>query len=76
MEFDDEEQFKSKVSILRESYFGGDRVNSSTVEEVDEINEPSVPELPSAMAANVEVLGRLAGHPTPTSKFRQAQLNG
>ncbi len=76
VEFDDEEQFKSKVSILRESYFGGERVNSSTVEEVDEINEPSAPELPSAMAANVEVLGRLAGHPTPTSKFRQAQLNG
>jgi hypothetical protein len=75
VEFGDEAEFKSKVTILRESYFGGDRPNPE-VEEVDEINEPAAPQLGKSMAANVTALGRLAGHPTPTSKFRQAQLNG
>ncbi len=77
VEYDTEEQFRSKVAILRESYFGGERsVTFNEADAVDEVNEPSAPQLPAAMAANVNALGRLAGHPTPTSKFRQEQLNG
>lgn len=81
VEFDDADQYRVKVKILRESYFGSDRVaNSNSVDEVDEINGEAPAELSDNMQAYVTTTGRLAGHPTPTSKFRQAtqatQLNG
>lgn len=78
VEFDDAEQFRRKVQILRENYFGAERAANSknAAEEVDEINEPAPVKLNERMSSYVNVASRLARNPSPTGKFRQEQLNG
>ncbi len=76
VEFDDAGQYRQKVQILRENYFGRTAVNSnSDAEDVDEINTPSAPALEPKMSKYVQGMSRLAGAATPTGKFRQT-LNG
>ncbi len=77
VEFDSPEQFRDKVGILKESYFGtAVASDSDDVDSVDESNEPAPAQLNERMSSYVNTTGRLAGHPSPTGKFRQAQLNG
>jgi len=78
VEFDDETQFRDKVGILKESYFGATAVASSSddYDAVDESNEPAPVELNERMSKYVQTMGHMARHPSSTGKFRQRQLNG
>ena len=78
VEFDDETQYRDKVGILKESYFGATAVASGSddYDAVDESNEPTPVELNEKMSKYVQTTGRMAGHPSATGKFRQGQLNG
>jgi len=78
LEADDSDQYRDKVEILRESYFGATAVAAASddYDAVDESNEPALVELNEKMSSYVATAGRLQGHPSATGKFRQGQLNG
>ncbi|GAF93886.1 unnamed protein product, partial [marine sediment metagenome] len=74
LEYDDAEQFRSKVGVLRESYFAvAPEANSDNVDESADA-EPEV--LNENMTAAVKSLSRLARNPSPTGKTRPQTLNG
>ena len=78
VDYDDETQFRDKVEILKESYFGATAVASSSddYDAVDESNEPAPVELNERMSKYVQTVGHIARHPSSTGKYRQRQLDG
>ncbi len=75
--YDDAGQYRQKVQILRENYFGRTAVaSSSDADDVDEINTPSAPALEPKMSKYVAGMSRLAGSASPTGKFPARNLNG
>jgi len=76
VEFDDANQYRQKVQILRENYFSRATVNDDDVDAVDENNTPSAPKIDSKMSRYAAGLSRLAGAPTPTGNFQSQTLMG
>ncbi len=78
VDYDDETQFRDKVEILKESYFGATAVAAASddYDAVDESNEPAPVELNERMSAYVQTVGHIARHPSSTGKYRQRQLDG